>query len=99
MTFYGWLTIVLFAIILTVLALPLGGYLASVYTGQRVFLTPLFELPERMLYRVLRVNPKLEQDWKAYAKSLIIFSLAGWCRLYGVLRTQDAFWLPHGLTV
>src|SRR5580692_11017076 len=97
MTFYGWLTIVLFAIILTVLALPLGSYLARVYTGQRVFLTPLFAWPERILYRILRVNPKLEQDWKAYAKSLIIFSLAGWLLLYAILRTQDAFWVPHAL--
>ena len=97
MTFYGWLTIVLFAIILTVLALPLGSYLASVYAGQRVFLTPLFAWPERMLYRILRVNPKLEQDWKAYAKSLIVFSLAGWLLLYLILRTQDAFWVPHAL--
>ncbi len=97
MTFYGWLTIVLFAIILTVLALPLGSYLARVYTGQRVFLTPLFAWPERILYRFLRVNPKLEQDWKAYAKSLIVFSLAGWLLLYLILRTQDAFWVPHAL--
>jgi K+-transporting ATPase ATPase A chain len=97
MTFYGWLTIALFAIILTVLALPLGNYLARVYTGQRVFLTPLFAWPERILYRILRVNPKLEQDWKAYAKSLIIFSLAGWLLLYAILRTQDAFWVPHAL--
>ncbi len=82
MTFYGWLTIVLFAVILTALALPLGSYMAKVYTGQRVFLTPLLAWPERILYRVLRVNPKLEQDWKAYAKSLIVFSLAGWLLLY-----------------
>ncbi|HEV3323091.1 MAG TPA: potassium-transporting ATPase subunit KdpA [Solirubrobacteraceae bacterium] len=97
MTFYGWLTIALFAIILSLLALPLGGYMARVYTGQRVFLTPLFAWPERMLYRILRVNPKLEQDWKAYAKSLIVFSLAGWLLLYIILRTQDAFWVPHAL--
>jgi K+-transporting ATPase ATPase A chain len=97
MSFYGWLTIVLFAVILTALALPLGSYLARVYTGQRVFLTPLFALPERILYRILRVNPRLEQDWKAYAKSLIVFSLAGWLLLYLILRTQDAFWVPHAL--
>ena len=97
MTFDGWLTIVLFAIILTVLALPLGSYMARVYTGERVFLTPLFAWPERMLYRVLRVDPKREQDWKAYAKSLIVFSLAGWLLLYLILRTQDAPWVPHAL--
>jgi K+-transporting ATPase ATPase A chain len=96
-TFAGWSTIVLFAVILTVLAMPLGGYMAKVYTGQRVFLTPLFAWPERFLYGLLRVDPKREQDWKAYAKSLLIFSLVGWLLLYLILRTQDAFFVPHSL--
>jgi K+-transporting ATPase ATPase A chain len=97
MTFLGWLTIILFAGILTTLAIPFGSYLASVYSGKRVFLTPIFAAPERFLYKVLRVDPNREQDWKAYAKSLIIFSLAGWLLLYLILRTQDAFFVPHSL--
>src|SRR3984893_1124319 len=97
MTFLGCLTIILFAVILTALAVPFGSYLASVYTGKRVFLTPIFEGPERFLYKLLRVDPNREQDWKAYAKSLIIFSLAGWLLLYLILRTQDAFFVPHAL--
>ncbi|MCW3067712.1 MAG: kdpA [Solirubrobacterales bacterium] len=97
MTLAGWLTIVLFAVILTAIAIPLGGYMAKVYTGERVFLTPILEGPERFLHRVLRVDPRREQDWKSYAKSLIIFSLAGWLLLYLILRTQDAFFVPHAL--
>jgi potassium-transporting ATPase potassium-binding subunit len=97
MTFAGWLTIVLFAVILTALAMPLGGYMAKVYTGKRVFLSPVFGVPERFLYRLLRVDPEREQDWKSYAKSLIVFSLAGWLLLYAILRTQDAFFVPHAL--
>ena len=97
MTFAGWLTIVLFAVILTVLALPLGSYMARVYTGGRVFLSPIFAGPERFLYGLLRVDHEREQDWKAYAKSLIVFSLAGWLLLYLILRTQDAPWVPHAL--
>jgi potassium-transporting ATPase potassium-binding subunit len=97
MTFAGWLTIVLFAVVLSALALPLGTYMAKVYTGERVILTPIFAAPERFLYRILRVDPERGQDWKGYAKSLIIFSLAGWLFLYLVLRTQDAFWVPHAL--
>ena len=88
MTFLGWLTIVLFAVILTAIALPLGRYMAAVYSGERTFLDPLFRTPERLLYRIMRVDPDREQDWKAYAKSLIIFSLAGWLLLYFILRTQ-----------
>jgi K+-transporting ATPase ATPase A chain len=96
-TVAGWLTIVLFAVILTALAIPFGSYLARVYSGERVFLTPVLGGPERFLYRVLRVDPSREQDWKAYARSLIVFSLAGWLLLYLILRTQDAFFVPHSL--
>jgi len=95
MTFTGWLTIVLFAVILTALAFPLGGYMAAVYSGRRVILSPIFAGPEAFLYKLLRVDFRREQDWKAYAKSLIVFSLAGWLLLYLILRTQDAPWVPH----
>src|SRR5271155_1709159 len=97
MTFAGWFTIGAFAVVLTVLDLPLGTYMAKVYTGDRVFLSPILSGPERFLYRLMRVDPGREQDWKQYAKSLLIFSLAGWLFLYFVLRTQDAFFVPHAL--
>ena len=71
--------------------------MAKVYTGRRVFLSPIFAGGERFLYAVLRVDPKREQDWKSYAKSLLIFSLAGWLLLYVILRTQNAFFVPHAL--
>ena len=88
MTFLGWLTIFLFVLILTVLALPFGHYMAAVYTGERTVLDRVLGGPERLLYRILRVDPTREQDWKSYAKSLIIFSLVGWLLLYLILRTQ-----------
>jgi potassium-transporting ATPase potassium-binding subunit len=95
MTVTGWLTIFLFAGILTALALPLGRYMARVYGGERVFLSPVFAGPEKLLYKLFRVDPSEPQDWKAYAKSLLVFSLAGWLLLYLILRTQDAFFVPH----
>jgi K+-transporting ATPase ATPase A chain len=95
-TFLGWLTIFLFVTIVTALALPLSRHMAAVYTGQRTFLDRLLGGPERLLYRVLRVDPSQGQDWKAYAKSLIVFSLAGWLLLYFILRTQN-LWSFTGL--
>ncbi len=91
MTPLGWVTIFGFGLILTVLALPLANYMAGVYTGRHTVLDPLLLTPERLLYRVMRVDPDREQDWKAYAKSLIVFSLAGWLLLYLILRTQTLF--------
>ncbi len=96
MTFLGWLTIFLFAGILTVLATALGRYLAAVYTGRRTVLDRILGGPERLLYRVLRVDVTKGQDWKAYARSLIIFSLLGWLLLYLILRTQT-LWNFTGL--
>ena len=88
MTFLGWLLIVCFVLILSVLAMPLGSYMARVYAGERTLLDPVFRTPERLLYRVMRVDAHKQQDWKAYARSLIVFSLAGWLLLYLILRTQ-----------
>ncbi len=88
MTIAGWATILVFVAALTALAWPLGRYMARVYTGQRVFLTPLLGRPERWLYTILRVDPERQQDWKAYARSILIFSVAGWLFLYFILRTQ-----------
>ncbi len=88
MTFFGWATIVIFALVLTMCAYPLGRYMARVYSGERVFLTPIMRWPENFIYRVIRVDQAQEQDWRAYARSLIFFSLAGWLVLYFILRTQ-----------
>jgi K+-transporting ATPase ATPase A chain len=96
MTFLGWLTIFGFAAILTVLALPLARYMAAVYQGNAGFMERILGPVERGLYRVMRVDPGKGQDWKAYAKSLIIFSLAGWLLLYLILRTQT-LWNFTGL--
>ena len=96
MTFFGWLTIFLFVTILTVLAMPLGRYLAAVYSDEHTFMDPIMRVPERFIYRVIRVDTTREQNWKQYAKSLIIFSFVGWLLLYFILRTQG-LWSFTGL--
>jgi potassium-transporting ATPase potassium-binding subunit len=98
MTFTGWLTIFGFAFILTALAIPLGSYMADVFTGERTFMDPVMRVPERFLYRIMRVDPSnpAPQDWKAYAKSVLLFSLFGWLLLYFLLRTQT-LWNWTGL--
>ena len=57
MTFSGWLTIILFVAILTALALGLGSYMAKVYSGERVFLTPIFAWPELVRTTSKRRSP------------------------------------------
>jgi K+-transporting ATPase ATPase A chain len=66
----------------------LGGHMARVYRGEHTFLDPIAGPLERLTYRLLRIDPQQGQDWKAYARSLIAFSLVGWLALLLILRTQ-----------
>ena len=84
----GWLQITIFLAVLIALTPLLGGYMARVYTGERVFLAPVVASVERLTYRLLRVNPELGQDWKAYARSVLMLSALFWLALYLILRTQ-----------
>ena len=84
MTVLGWGQIAAFLAILTVLAKPLGTYLAHIFT----------RAPSA---RERRFLPAATQDWKAYARSAIVFSAVCMLALYATLRTQglDPF-NPHG---
>ncbi len=85
----GFVQVAIFVAVLVALVKPLGIYLARVFGNERVFLTPVLGPIERGAYRLLRVRPEDEgQDWKAYARSLIVFSLLFWIVLYVILRTQ-----------
>ncbi len=97
MTAQGWLQIAVYLAVLFALAPLLGGYMAKVYTDAPFLLGRLLGPIERFSYRILRVNPDNDQNWKQYARSLIIFSFAGWLALYLILRTQSVHPLnPQG---
>jgi K+-transporting ATPase ATPase A chain len=87
-TAQGWLQIAIYVAVLTALTPLLGGYMARVYRGERVLLDPVFGPVERLTYRLLRVNPGAQQDWKAYARTTLVFSALFWVVLYVILRTQ-----------
>jgi K+-transporting ATPase ATPase A chain len=91
----GWFQIVFFCAVLIGLVPLLGGYMARVFTGERVFLSPVIGPLERLVYRVLRVDTSVSQGWKSYAGSLLIFSGLFWLFLYLILRTQTLHpWNP-----
>jgi len=63
---------------------PLGAYMARTYTSEHD--TRI----ERVLYKVMGVDPKADQRWPVYARSLLAFSAVSVLFLYGLLRFQ-----PH----
>jgi K+-transporting ATPase ATPase A chain len=77
MTFNGWFQIALFCAVIVVLVKPFGGYLTRVFAGERTLLSP-----------VLGVDERSDQNWVAYAVSMLLFSLVGFASLYALMRFQ-----------
>jgi len=98
MTWAGWLQIALFCAVVVALVRPLGGYMTRVFSGERVFLSPVLRPLERSFYALAGVREE-EQGWKAYALALLAFNLAGFLALYAILRLQGVLPLnPQGFS-
>ncbi|MBE7512278.1 MAG: potassium-transporting ATPase subunit KdpA [Anaerolineales bacterium] len=68
--------ILYFAVIIALTPL-LGGYMARVFSGKPVVLSPLVRPLERMVYRFAGVNPTAEMTWRGYAAALLVFNILG----------------------
>ncbi len=61
---------------------PLGAYMARVYEGEHD------SRVERVIYRVMGVDPKADQRWPVYARALLAFSAVSVLGLYALQRFQ-----------
>ena len=77
------LQIIIILVVLTALVVPVGAYLANLFTGERHL------LPERLTYRLLGVDPTEQMSWKRYALSLILACGAAMLLGYVLLRAQS----------
>src|SRR5690349_10547442 len=84
MTANGWSQIAVFAVALFLVTKPIGLYILTVYDGSMRWLGPV----ERVIYRLLGINPDDDQHWTRYAASMLLFSLASMLLTYLVLRLQ-----------
>lgn len=77
---------------MTALVVPMGGWLARVFTGAR------HALPERWTYRLLGVDPDEEMGWARYATALVLSNGAMMLLGYLLLRLQGVLPLnPLGI--
>ncbi|SJM35554.1 potassium-transporting ATPase subunit KdpA [Mesorhizobium delmotii] len=93
MTFNGWIQILVYCGIVVLLVKPLGGYMFRVFSGDRIFLSPILGPVERSLYRISGTSEREEQHWTTYAAALLFFNLAGFLVLYFLQRLQGS--LPY----
>jgi K+-transporting ATPase ATPase A chain len=85
-------TIVVYIVLLIALTPPLGSYMYRAYTHEEIGRV------EGVVYRLIGVNPRLEQSWRRYAMSCLWFSLLSMLLLYAIFRLQNHMPLnPVGL--
>jgi K+-transporting ATPase ATPase A chain len=77
------------ALILVAIHRPLGDYMARIYSSKKDLRV------ERGFYRLIGVDARAEQSWKAYLRSVLAFSLVGVLLVYGIQRAQAV--LPYSL--
>lgn len=71
---------------------PLGLYLARVMRGDASRLDALFGPVERLVYRVLGIDPRRGMDWKDYARAFLVSNFVLGLAVWGQFMAQA--WLP-----
>jgi len=75
-------TIVVYLLLLIALTPPLGSYVYRVYRREKI------GRAEAIVYRLIGVNPTLEQSWRRYSVSCLWFSVLSMLLLYLIFRVQ-----------
>ena len=59
--------------LLTFLAYYIGNYFYKVVIGERNILTPIFNKPEKLIYKIFRIDQNEQMSWKTYLWSVLAF--------------------------
>lgn len=92
------LGIVVLFVLTVLIAVPLGKYCAKVFLGERTwldFLTPF----EKLVFRLCRIDPLQQMDWKQNAKALLVLNLIFflWAMLVLLSQSWHPFWNPDSI--
>jgi len=78
----GWLQFALLIAALAACYIPLGNYIAHIFTSDKDWRV------ERAFYRVMGIDSKADQRWGTYVRSILAFSAVSVLFLYGIERLQ-----------
>ncbi len=87
----GWLQFGLLVAALAACYVPIGNYMAHVFTTDKHWRV------ERFVYRLVGVSPDSDQKWSSYARSVLAFSAISVLFLYGIQRLQSYLLLAEGM--
>ncbi|HEY2075471.1 MAG TPA: potassium-transporting ATPase subunit KdpA, partial [Streptosporangiaceae bacterium] len=83
----GWLQAGLLIAALAACYVPLGNYMAHIFTTDKDWKV------ERFVYRLIGIDSKADQKWSVYVRSILAFSAVSVIFLYGFQRLQH--YLPY----
>jgi len=83
----GWLQAGLLIAALAACYVPLGNYMAHIFSTERDWKV------ERFIYRLIGIDSKADQRWGVYVRSILAFSFVSVLFLYGLQRLQH--FLPY----
>ncbi len=92
MTFNALSQLVIYLLILGLLSIPLGRYIACIFTDQPAGLNRLGRPLEHGIYRLCGIRPQQAMSWIQYALAVLLVNLLGAFAVYALQRLQ--FWLP-----
>jgi potassium-transporting ATPase potassium-binding subunit len=78
----GWLQVALLVAALAACYVPLGNYIARIFTSEKDWRV------ENRLYKLCGVDPKTDMRWTVYLRSMLAFSLVSVLFLYTMERLQ-----------
>jgi K+-transporting ATPase ATPase A chain len=87
----GWLQFAALFVALAACYVPLGNYIARVFTDSRHWRV------ERGIYKLCGIDPEADMRWSVYVRSILAFSLIGVLFLYLIERTQHWLFLSVGM--
>jgi len=70
-----WIQLLLFIGLVALLCVPLGSWMAKVFTGKPNFFSPVFDRIEQKILGWSGVSPNEEMDWKQFTAAVMVFAL------------------------
>lgn len=85
---HDYLQLALYFGLLLACTLLLGGFMAKVFQGEKIWLSPVFSPVERLIYKASGINSTEEMSWKRYAASLLALNLLGFLTVFLLMLAQ-----------
>jgi len=77
MTTLDYFQIILFIALVIALTPVIGKFMYKVFAGEKHIMHPVFGWLEKLSYKIIKVNPNEESNWKSYTFGLLLFNLVG----------------------